>query len=145
MGLWRNKKAIHKAVCFDNSARYKIDSKEINTLFGIGFFAFPYLENASFGWRYNHILNHIELFVCSWSKEEFVEWHICDLQLKYYYELSIAIDDKRYQFLVTDTITKETIIFETIRKYHKKKWSFPIGLSFATTPPHTITVKMDSI
>ena len=148
LGINYKKNDVLKKVTFEDSCRYKIEGEDmfdINKLFGIGYFFSHHTDSARFGWRYNPDTNEIELFAYCYVNKERVDWLMCELKFNHTYLLGIKIYNNQYFFFVIDANKGDVISTETIRKTHKKKWSFPLGFFFGGTKraPRKITVKFE--
>lgn len=148
LGLWRNKKHLSKTVVFTNSCRYRIkgeDMYDINKLFGIGYFFSHHTDSARFGWRYNPIMEMVEIFSYCFVNKERIDWPLGEIKINHPYELGISVKSDKYFFYVIDIKSNEMIMHETITKTHNKKWSYPLGLYFGGNKkaPHKMKVKFE--
>lgn len=95
---------------FFNNTKYSfedIDQKDINKLFGIGFFPHHHFNSARFGWRYNLEKDKIEILSYTYSNKKRIipkvneeEVVLADLEFNTEYFLKIKIENCSYTYSV---------------------------------------------
>jgi hypothetical protein len=148
LGIGYKRKDVVKKVTFEDSCKYKIEGEDmfdINKLFGIGYFFSPHTDSARFGWRYNPDVQEIELFAYCYVNKERVDWLLCELELNKAYVLGIHILVDSYYFYAIEANKGNIIATETIKKKHKKKWSYNLGFYFGgdKKAPRKMSVKFE--
>jgi hypothetical protein len=148
IGLFYKKEHISKSVYFEDSCRYELkdeDQYDTNKLFGIGYFWSHHKDSARFGWRYNHITDKIVISAYCYVDGEVIFLDLCEVKIGEWYSMTIVIRDYDYQFLVYANGMQ--IEHDEIKKKHKKKFGFPLGVYFGgqKTAPHNIKIKMQNL
>lgn len=134
--LWRGKESLRYKVTFDFNCVYDLrntDQNDINKLFGIGYFP-HHKDSARFGWRYDlgkklFILSaycyvHGQRFTQDVAQCSF-QPVICEI---------VKFPDY-YEFTVSQAENFHLLGRKTIPYWHKKKWSYALGVFFGGNRP----------
>ena len=149
IGLFYDRESISKTICFDDSCRYVInddDKYDTNKLFGIGYLWSHTKDSARFGWRFNPDSDDITLSAYCYVDKERVIWPLLEVKFGKEYDCTLVITKDSYMFLVFDAATKETLAYETIAKFHNKKFGYKLGVYFGgnKSAPKTMKIKMST-
>lgn len=154
-GLYYNKTSLFYKVKFDSSCRYDLgdeDQKDINKLFGLGYFSWfksiSHTDSARFGWNYNRDNDRINLYsYCYVNGNPNFDYYnpICHCKIDQEYEMYLGISLNNYNFIVWEgnNILNEGSI--SIPHNHKKKISFLLSPYFGgnKTAPHPMMISLE--
>lgn len=147
MALFFGSKLV-RDIEFNISAKYDMgteDNKDVNKLFGFGFFPSHHNESARFGWNYNADVNGINIFYYCYISGKRVFRQLCTIPLYTKVRMSIDRIDNVYSFTVTDP-KNEWFVYGGIDVSftHKKKIGYRLSCFFGgnNPAPHDITIKI---
>lgn len=139
---------IVRDIEFDISAKYDLqteDNKDVNKLFGFGFFPSHHDQSARFGWNYNAVLNSINIFYYCYVDGKRAFRQLCTIPLYTRVRMSIDVINKVYSFTVTDPKNEWRVYGGIDVPFtHTKKFGYRLGCFFGgnNPAPHDITIKI---
>ncbi len=139
-------KRLARDVEFDISAKYDLgtdDNKDVNKLFGFGFFPSHHKESARFGWNYNAAENRVNIFYYCYVAGERMFGELCSVPLYTRIRMSIDIIGNVYSFTVTDAHNGWFEYGGTdVHFDHKKNIGYRLGLYFGGNNPAPNDIKI---
>lgn len=143
-----NQKVIRRRVMFYFSAKYNLESEDQadhNKLFGVAFGG-VHKNSARFGWRWDIDKIRFVLSAYCYVNGERIMFDLCTAVAMHWYDCSLEITDDLYKFHVFNE-KKEVIGIDFIRKGHKKKVGFLLGLFFGgnRAAPSDMTIQIKKI
>jgi hypothetical protein len=143
LGLFFNRQTVRRTVTFGEGCRYWIEGPDMldtNKLFGLGYFWSHHTDSARFGWRYDNAQSIVLVAYCYVNGERIIK----DLaKVPLFTAITCALYVQK-EFYVFDVLINGTPIWnEVVKKYHLKKWSFPLGLYFGGNKPAPQTMQVE--
>jgi hypothetical protein len=147
--LWIGKKTIRKQVIFDFSCKYELpgnDQYDTNKLFGIGYLWSHHKDSARVGWRWDIDLNRFIISAYCYINGDRQIHELGEVLANKPYVIEIAITDSMYIFKITKE-NSATVGGAIIDHYHRKKFSFPLGLYFGGNKPapHDMKIQIKNV
>lgn len=149
-GLWLNKYAIRKAVCFIHGCNYDLhseDQEDTNKLFGIGYFWNHHTDSARFGWLFKEGKIQINGYLYV-NGQKIIE-RLCSVPLGFKMEFHLIVNHalKYYTFKVKNPANGVILSERDFSFTHDKTLSFPLGIYFGgnRTAPQRMTIEMKNV
>jgi hypothetical protein len=173
IGIFFKRESVSKRICFTSSCKYELDNEnreDWNKLFGIGYnesllsfiitpfrwliskikkkpFTPPHnIDSARIGWRHNWITDNVSVCAYCYVRGTRIEWLLCEMKYDKDYIVSLVVTGDRYHFIITEADCNVSISRDTVRKFHHKKWGYPLGVYFGgnKVAPQTMKIKIEN-
>lgn len=149
LGLFYAHHFTRKVISFRENCKYLIpgpDQEDTNKLFGLGYLWNHHKESARFGWRYDPASGLIILSAYCYIRGERVIKDLARTGCREPLIYTIYEEANNYRFGIM-TPAGDTLCNEWVPKFHKKKFSFPLGFYFGGNQPapHQMEIEIKNL
>lgn len=143
LALFFNRSVIRRTVIFGSGCNYWIegeDMQDTNKLFGLAFLPEGvHKESARFGWRFDNANKIILSAYCYVNGERSIK-ELC--KVPFYKKITCALYVQKDNYVFDVLIDGAPMANEYVPKFHKRKFSYRLGVFFGGNKPAPKTMKI---